>query len=235
MSSKKITIAIDGFSACGKSTLARELAKKLDYTFIDSGAMYRGVTLYAIQHDYVTTHEILQSKLIDSLPDIKLKFKRNDDGTRHLFLNGKDVESEIRNKPVSDLVSPISAIKEIRTFLVAQQQEMGKNGGIVMDGRDIGTVVFPNAEIKLFITASIEIRVQRRLKELLERGIQADAQEVRDNLTQRDYIDSTRAESPLKKASDAIEIDNSTLTKEQQLDLALSLVNQQISNLLETN
>lgn len=234
MSANKITIAIDGFSACGKSTLARELAKKLDYTFIDSGAMYRGVTLYAIRNQCISGNEINKDALIVDLPKINLKFKRNSDGTRHLFLNGEDVEAEIRNKPVSDHVSPIAAIKEVRALLVAQQQEMGKSGGIVMDGRDIGTVVFPEAELKLFITASIEVRVQRRLNELKERGIQANAQEVRDNLTQRDYIDSTRAESPLKQAADAIVIDNSTLTKDEQLQLALGLVNQRLKNLVES-
>lgn len=234
MSNNKITIAIDGFSACGKSTLARELAKKLDYTFIDSGAMYRGVTLYAIRRGFISKDNIKQDEIVTALGEIKLKFKRNEDGTRHLFLNGEDVEAEIRNKPVSDLVSPVSAIKEVRSFLVAQQQEMGKNGGIVMDGRDIGTVVFPQAELKLFITASIGIRVDRRLKELQERGIQANAQEVRDNLTQRDYIDSTRAESPLKQATDAIVIDNSALSKDEQLQIALNLVNQQLNNLVET-
>lgn len=234
MSSNKITIAIDGFSACGKSTLARELAKELDYTFIDSGAMYRGVTLFALRNGFASTDGIQQKEIVESLDKIVLKFKRNEDGTRHLYLNGEDVEAEIRNKPVSDLVSPVSAIKEVRSFLVAQQQDMGKKGGIVMDGRDIGTVVFPEAELKLFITANISVRVDRRLKELKERGINSSEQEVRDNLTQRDYIDSTRAESPLKQAEDAIVIDNSSLNKDEQLQIALNLVNQQLSNILET-
>lgn len=233
MENKKITIAIDGYSACGKSTLAKELARELDYTFIDSGAMYRGVTLYALRTECVSPTHLNKEKLIHALNDIQLEFRKVDH-ERHLFLNNEDVELEIRKKPVSDFVSLVAAIKDVREFLVSQQREMGKNGGIVMDGRDIGTVVFPNAELKLFITASIEIRVHRRLLELQSKGIDSTADEVKDNLTQRDYIDSTRAESPLRQADDAIVIDNSQLTRSEQLTLALKLVNEKLNSPIRT-
>lgn len=232
MGNHKITIAIDGYSACGKSTLARELATKLDYTFIDSGAMYRGVTLFALRNNLINGDSINKKKLIELLPSVALSFKKVGDTFRHLHLNNEDVEQEIRNKPVSDHVSPIAAIKEVRKFLVDQQQKMGRLGGIVMDGRDIGTVVFPNAELKLFVTASIDIRVKRRLDELKSKGIESTASEVKDNLTQRDYIDSTRTESPLRKADDAIEIDNSDLTRKEQLDLALHLAQERLNSLI---
>ncbi len=234
MGNHKITIAIDGYSACGKSTLARELATRLDYTFIDSGAMYRGVTLFALRNNIIQGEAIDQKKLIELLPSISISFKKVGDTFRHLHLNNEDVEQEIRNKPVSDHVSPIAEIKEVRKFLVDQQQKMGRLGGIVMDGRDIGTVVFPNAELKIFVTANIEVRVQRRLDELKSKGIDSNANEVRDNLTQRDYIDSTRAESPLRKADDAVEIDNSDLTREQQLNLALELAQERLNSLIKS-
>jgi cytidylate kinase len=235
MTGDKITIAIDGYSACGKSTLARELADQLGYIFIDSGAMYRGVTLYALRNELISDGTINKDQLVKSLSSISLRFVKSEKSSiARLHLNNEDVEDEIRRKPVSDHVSPVSAIKEVRTFLVDQQQRMGVHGGIVMDGRDIGTVVFPKAELKLFITASIDVRVKRRLLELKEKGIEASEQEVRDNLTQRDYIDSTRAESPLKQAEDAIVIDNSVLSRAEQLSVALELATQKINSLIRT-
>jgi CMP/dCMP kinase len=235
MAGDKITIAIDGYSACGKSTLARELADQLGYIFIDSGAMYRGVTLYALRNELIFDGSINKEELVKRLSGISLRFvKPEKTSIARLHLNNEDVEDEIRRKPVSDHVSPVSAIKEVRAFLVDQQQRMGVNGGIVMDGRDIGTVVFPKAELKLFITASIDIRVKRRLLELKEKGIEASEQEVRDNLTQRDYIDSTRAESPLKQAEDAIVINNSALSRAEQLSVALQLATEKINSLIRT-
>lgn len=230
--SDKITIAIDGYSSCGKSTLARELARSLHYVFIDSGAMYRGVTLFALRNGAITNRELNRGLLISQLPNIELKFVLNSvTKSPELLLNGENVENEIRTSEISSYVSDVAAIKEVRVKLVAEQQSMGKNGGIVMDGRDIGSVVFPNAELKLFITAEIETRVERRFQELLFRGTPATKEEVRENLLRRDHIDSTRIESPLIQTEDAIVIDNTLLSKVEQLELANKFVERAISTL----
>lgn len=228
----KIVVAIDGFSSCGKSTLARELAKQLHYVFIDSGAMYRGITLYAIRNGCVHGSELDRGKLIQQLGDIHLSFKLNPETQKpELHLNGENVEKEIRTPQVAAQVSQVATIKEVRTKLVDQQREMGKNGGVVMDGRDIGSVVFPNAELKLFITAEIETRVQRRYLELQDKGLEVEKDEVRANLLERDRIDSTRKESPLIQTEDAVVIDNTNMTRSEQLELALELVEKKIVTL----
>lgn len=223
---QEITIAIDGYSSCGKSTLAKALAKELNYVFIDSGAMYRCVALFAIEQEYVRPNGSFDSeKLIAHLPAITITFgKPNEEGTRSVHLNGKDVSKEIRQLHVAQIVSEIAAIKEVRSYLVKQQQQLGINGGVIMDGRDIGTVVFPNAELKLFITANPDIRAQRRYKELTEKGENYTLEEIKENLLHRDKLDTTRKESPLIQAQDAIVIDNSNLTPNEQLNLALEYV-----------
>ncbi len=230
---KKINIAIDGYSSCGKSTLAKALAASLQYVFIDSGAMYRGVTLYALESGLIVEGAIDKEGIIRSLPDIELRFgKLMEKGKEHpLLLNGKDVSAAIRSMQISQLVSPVSAIREVRHKLVEEQQELGRIGGVVMDGRDIGTVVFPDAELKLFLTASIDIRTERRFLELTTKGMKVTRAEVTQNLLERDHLDSTRAESPLKQADDAIVIDNSDLDQQQQLNLALSYVREIIHQL----
>jgi cytidylate kinase len=219
---KKINIAIDGYSSCGKGTLAKVLAKSLDYIFIDTGAMYRAVTYAMIQNGIGIDNENDLSKL---LPNLKITFKHiPDDDFYHTFLNGEDIENEIRNMSVSNMVSPVSKIQIVRDFLVKQQQEIGLNKGVVMDGRDIGTVVFPEAELKIFMTAKAEIRAERRLKELKENGNHSITfEEVLKNLNDRDFSDTNRSNSPLLKAKDAIVIDNSALSKAEQNELALSL------------
>jgi cytidylate kinase len=230
--SDKITIAIDGYSSCGKSTLARELAKSLHYVFIDSGAMYRGVTLFALRNECILNSELNRGKLISKLDEIKLKFVLNPETkSPELLLNGENVEKNIRTPEVSSFVSEVAAIKEVREKLVAEQQVMGSTGGIVMDGRDIGSVVFPDAELKLFITAEIETRVERRYQELIFRGTPTSRDEVRENLLRRDHIDSTRKESPLTQTSDAIVIDNTTFSKSEQLEVALKHVERVVSTL----
>ena len=216
---RKITIAIDGLSSCGKSTLAKALAKRLGYIYGDSGAMYRAATLYFLDND-LDWNEELDVKL--ALKNIQIHFE-NIDGKNTTFLNGKNVEDDIRTMRVSESVSPVATISTVRRKMVSLQQEMGKNGGIVMDGRDIGTVVFPNAELKLFITASADVRTQRRYDELLAKGWNVDYEEIKMNLLERDHIDSTRADSPLKKADDAVELDNSDLDEGAQLGVALEL------------
>jgi cytidylate kinase len=222
---KKITIAIDGYSACGKSTLARDLAERIDYIFIDSGAMYRAVSLFCLRNDLIENGipklELIKEKLID----IKIEFKRIGD-ENHLFLNDEDVSEEIRINAVAQIVSKIASIKEVREKLVAEQRQMGENGGIIMDGRDIGSVVFPNAELKLFITASEEIRVERRFNELKNKGIASSKEEVRANLRERDYIDTHREISPLIQVPNAIVLDNTNLSRAQQLDVLIDLVSQ---------
>lgn len=212
---KKITIAIDGYSSCGKSTIAKKLAKEFGYIYVDSGAMYRAITLFALQKDLIKDG-IVSEKLIDKLPEIKVSFILNKDGVPETILNGINVEKQIRTPRISKNVSPVSAIKEVRQKLVALQQDLGKNGGIVMDGRDIGTVVFPNAELKLFVVASPEVRAERRHSELEAKGIKISKQEVLDDLMKRDAYDMNRKESPLKKADDAIEFDNSSLSRDEQ-------------------
>ena len=222
---KKIIIAIDGFSSTGKSTLAKELAKKLGYIFVDSGAMYRAVTLFAIQNKFISNDFLDKNSLIENLKSIQLSFKFNPDlGFAEMFLNDKNVEAEIRTLEVAGLVSKIAEISEVRAKLVEQQQEMGKNKAIVMDGRDIGTVVFPDAELKIFMNASLEVKAQRRFEELTQKGDKVTFAEVLENVKQRDYIDTHRDDSPLVKADDAIEIDNSNLTRDEQFNVVMSLV-----------
>ena len=226
---KKITIAIDGFSSTGKSTIAKQLAKKLEYIYVDTGAMYRAVTLYAMQQNYVSETLFNPNDLIADLDNISLSFTFNEQlGFAEMFLNGTNVEKEIRTIEVSKLVSKVAAISEIRKKLVKEQQEMGKNKGIVMDGRDIGTVVFPNAELKLFMTASADKRATRRYKELLDRGDKVKYEEILRNVQERDRIDSTREDSPLIKAEDAIEFDNSDMGLKEQFERIMSLVNARI-------
>ena len=223
--SKKITIAIDGFSSTGKSTLAKQLAKKLGYVYVDTGAMYRAVALFAMQNGYISLDFFDKETLINSLPYIKLKFKFNPDlGFAEMYLNETNVETEIRTIEVSNFVSKVAEISEVRAKLVEQQQEMGKNKGIVMDGRDIGTVVFPDAELKIFMTAGADTRAQRRFDELQEKGDTVTYEEVLKNVEERDYIDTHREDSPLVMADDAIEIDNSYLTKQEQFDAVLELI-----------
>ena len=222
---KKITIAIDGYSSCGKSTLAKDLAKILNYTFIDSGAMYRGVALYCLNNNIIQNGKVDHGLLIQKLEAIHLNFKYNPTtGKSDLYLNNKNVETQIRTIEVAQIVSKVALIKEVRNQLVKLQQAFGTKGGIVMDGRDIGTVVFPNAELKLFITASEDIRTERRFLELTAKGESVSREEIKQNLLERDLIDTTRAESPLKKAKDAITLDNSNLTKQEQLETVLAMV-----------
>ncbi|SHL48028.1 (d)CMP kinase [Flavobacterium chilense] len=223
---KKITIAIDGFSSTGKSTLAKQLAKELEYVYVDTGAMYRAVAYFAMQNQFIGTDFFDKKALIVSLPKIQLEFKFNTDlGFAEMYLNGENVEKQIRTIEVSNFVSKVAEVSEVRSKLVEQQQEMGKNKAIVMDGRDIGTVVFPNAELKIFMTASAETRAQRRFDELQQKGDNVSYEEVLKNVVERDYIDTHREDSPLVIADDAIEIDNSYLNKEEQFAAVLELVN----------
>ena len=224
MIKKQITIAIDGYSACGKSTLAKDLAKKLSFIFIDSGAMYRGVALYCLQNNlFDADSNPKQVEINQALKNITLFFQLINDNNC-LLLNGKNVEELIRGTEVAAVVSKVATIKEVRVKLVMEQQKMGVNGGIVMEGRDIGSVVFPKAELKLFITASQEIRTQRRYLELKSKGIEAKIETISSNLAERDLMDSSRKESPLIQVADAIVLDNSKLTREKQLDFVLDLV-----------
>lgn len=222
---KKITIAIDGFSSTGKSTLAKELAKHLGYVYVDTGAMYRAVAFFAMQKGYIGKDFFDKESLIKSLPFIKLTFKFNPDlGFAEMYLNDVNVEKEIRTIEVSSYVSKVAEISEVRSKLVEQQQEMGKNKGIVMDGRDIGTIVFPDADLKIFMTASPLTRAQRRFKELQKKGDDVTFDEVLKNVEERDYIDTHRDDSPLVKAIDAIEFDNSNISKQEQFEKVLKLV-----------
>ena len=214
---KKITITIDGFSSCGKSTMAKDLAKEIGYIYIDSGAMYRAVTLYSIENGLFNGKEVDTARLKEQIGQISITFQLDEQtGRPRTQLNGKDVEDRIRTMEVSSRVSIIAAIDFVREYLVTQQQEMGKAKGIVMDGRDIGTTVFPDAELKIFVTASPEIRAERRYKELQEKGEKADFDEILANVKERDHIDQTRAVSPLRRADDAILLDNSHLTLAEQ-------------------
>ena len=217
-----IIITIDGWSACGKSTLAKALAKKLGYVYIDSGAMYRAITLYFLRNhiDWTDVKEVKQA-----LKNIAIEFNFNEKTQQsEIYLNEENVEYVIRDLVIAEKVSDVAAIKEVRTFAVAQQQMLGKKKGIVMDGRDIGTTVFPKAELKIFMVADERIRVERRFKELFEKNPNITIDEIKTNLEMRDYIDSHREVSPLRKADDAIELDNNDLTEKEQLDFALSLV-----------
>ncbi|MFD2588233.1 (d)CMP kinase [Croceitalea marina] len=216
---KKIIIAIDGYSSTGKSTIAKRLANALGYVFIDTGAMYRAVTLFALEHNFISDQVLDSDSLVNALSEITLRFVPNSElGKSEMFLNGENVEKQIRTMDVSKYVSKVAAIAGVRKKLVALQQEMGLEKGIVMDGRDIGTVVFPNAELKLFMTASPEIRANRRYKELLDRGEDVTFEEVLSNVRERDYIDSHREISPLKKAEDAIEFDNGDMGLDEQFE-----------------
>ncbi|SHF29933.1 cytidylate kinase [Mariniphaga anaerophila] len=222
MTKKKIVIAIDGHSSCGKSTLAKSLARELGYIYIDSGAMYRVVTLYALRNGWIQNGQPLREKVIEGLKNIKITFHWDEQTEKNTtFLNGENVEDEIRQLEVSQNVSPISTIGEVRHEMVKQQRENGKNKGIVMDGRDIGTVVFPDAELKIFMTASPQIRAQRRYLELKQKGLDVDFDEILKNVEDRDTIDSGREISPLRKADDAIVLDNSNLTRQEQLQWSL--------------
>jgi cytidylate kinase len=221
----KIIIAIDGFSSTGKSTIAKQLAKHLGYVYVDTGAMYRAVAFFAMENGYINKESFDTPTLINALPDIRLQFKYNKElAFAEMFLNDKNVENEIRTLEVSQYVSRIAEISEVRAKLVEQQQKMGQERGIVMDGRDIGTVVFPDAEVKIFMNASAETRARRRFKELTEKDQNVSYADVLKNVQERDYIDSHRADSPLIMAKEAIEIDNSELDKEQQFQQVLALV-----------
>lgn len=226
----KIVIAIDGFSSTGKSTVAKQLAKKLNYIYVDTGAMYRAVTYFALDHKLIGKDFFKEDELISQLKNINITFKFNEVlGFAEVYLNGKNIEADIRTLRVSKFVSPVATLSEVRRKLVEQQQLMGKDKGMVMDGRDIGTVVFPDAELKIFMTASAETRAKRRYKELLERGHDLSYEDVLENVTTRDHIDSTREDSPLVKADDAIEIDNSDLTIDEQIDTILNMASHSIA------
>lgn len=219
---KRIIVTIDGWSSCGKSTLARQLAKKLNYVYVDSGAMYRAITLYFLRNHVDWTDK---KEVEAALREIHLDFHFNaKTETSEIYLNGENVEYVIRDLVIAEKVSDVAAIKEVRTFAVAQQQKMGLRKGIVMDGRDIGTVVFPKAEMKIFMTADNAVRVERRFKELYQKNPNITIEEVKNNLEMRDYIDSHREVSPLRKADDAVILDNTNLTPEEQLKLAISWI-----------
>lgn len=222
---KKINIAIDGYSSCGKSTLAKALAARLGYNYVDSGAMYRAVTLFALQHDYIRSSSLNNDAIIHNLNKINIWFRYNTQTrSSETFLNGENIERQIRTLEISSFVSAVSAIKEVRRKMVAIQQEMGREKGMVMDGRDIGTAVFPDAELKLFMQADVDVRTQRRLFEMKAKGEIVSAADIKKNLEKRDYEDSHRKESPLIKAKDAVVFDNSDLNQQEQLDYVLKLI-----------
>lgn len=224
---KKIIIAIDGFSSTGKSTVAKQIAQHYGYVYVDTGAMYRAITLFAMEMGYIDQNFFDKESLINSLSQIKIHFEYNPSlGFAEVFLNNRNVEKEIRTLEVSNFVSKIAEISEVRAKLVEQQQAMGTEKGIVMDGRDIGTVVFPTAEVKIFMTASAQTRAQRRYDELISIGQNIQFEDVLKNVQERDYIDTHRVDSPLIKANDAIEIDNSNLSREEQLEQIISIINQ---------
>lgn len=225
----KIIIAIDGYSSCGKSTVAKDVAKQLNYIFIDSGAMYRAVTLFCLRNGIIADGKVNLSVLTEKLGSINITFACNP-ATSHndIWLNGENAEQEIRQLSVAQHVSQIAAIAEVRQFLVAQQQEMGRSKGIVMDGRDIGTVVFPEAELKIFMTADARIRAQRRFDEMIAKNEPVNFEEILTNITERDHFDETREESPLRKATDAIVLDNSYMTREEQLEWILEKVGKRV-------
>ncbi len=215
---ERYTIAIDGYSACGKSTLARALARRLGYSYIDTGAMYRAVTLY-FQRNSIDPRD--REAVLRAIPDIQIDFRPEDN---HVLLNGENVERQIRGLGVSQMVSPVAALSEVRRAMVNQQRQMGEEGGVILDGRDIGTVVFPDADLKLFVTADQDTRIDRRLSELISAGREVSREEVAKNLSERDYIDSHREDSPLKQADDAILLDNTDLNLEQLVERGIALV-----------
>jgi cytidylate kinase len=224
--SKKIIVTIDGWASCGKSTLAKQLARKLGYVYVDSGAMYRAITLYFLRNHIDWTDK---KEVAEALKDIQLDFHFNENtGNSDIYLNDENVEHLIRELVIAEKVSEIAAIKEVRTFAVVQQHKLGTRKGIVMDGRDIGTVVFPKAELKIFMTADNAVRVERRFKEMYEKNPNITIEEVKNNLEMRDYIDSNREVSPLRKAEDALVLDNTNLTREEQLDMALAWAKEKI-------
>ena len=227
---KQIIVAIDGYSSCGKSTIAKQLAQYAGYRYIDTGAMYRAVALYAIRNK-ISDISNRQPEIIALLPQVHIDFAIQPDGSQHVTLNGEDVESQIRTLEVGNGASQIAVIPEVRRYLVAQQQQMGKQGGIVMDGRDIGTVVFPKAELKLFLTASPEVRAERRYRELIEKGQQPLMADVLADVSDRDYRDTHRAESPLRQAEDAVVVDNSQMTREEQMKVIIGIFDAKISSL----
>ena len=231
---KQLTIAIDGYSSCGKSTLAKAMANELNYTFVDSGAMYRGVALYCLRNGLIVNSIPNVSEIENHLPNIQLDFYYNPETRlQELLLNNENVEQEIRTPEVAAVVSQIATLRSVRVKLVEEQQKIGENGGIVMDGRDIGSVVFPDAEVKLFVTANPDIRAMRRFKELSEKGIVTTLEDTKRNLLERDEIDSNRVESPLIQTADAIVLDNSQLTQEEQLQIALFHVQSKSRELAE--
>lgn len=228
---KKITIAIDGFSSCGKSTMAKDLAREVGYIYVDTGAMYRSVTLYALRNGFFADDNSIDTEGLEKeMENIKISFQLNPEtGRPDTYLNGECVEKEIRSMEVSSRVSPIATLPFVRTALVAQQQRMGQDKGIVMDGRDIGTTVFPDAELKIYVTASAEVRAQRRYDELQAKGMPADFEDILKNVKERDYIDSHREVSPLRKADDAIELDNSNMTIAEQKQWLMEQFNNAIN------
>lgn len=218
---KKITIAIDGYSSCGKSTFAKAIAARLGYLFIDTGSMYRAVTLYALENAIVDNRQAI----VEALPKIEIEFRHNPSLERsEIFIGGRNVDQAIRSTEVSDHVSGISAIGEVRHKLVAMQQQMGRNGGVVMDGRDIGTVVFPDAEVKIFMTADVDVRAQRRYKELTEKGVSVSYEDIKRNISDRDRQDESREISPLRRADDALLLDNSLMTPDQQIEWLMKIL-----------
>ena len=226
---KKITIAIDGHSSCGKSTMAKDLAREVGYVYVDTGAMYRSVTLFALRNGLFTDDDINEEELRRRMPEIQISFKFNPEtGRPDTYLNDELVEKDIRTMEVSNKVSPIAALGFVREAMVAQQQQMGKDKGVVMDGRDIGTTVFPDAELKVFVTASAEVRAHRRFDELKAKGMEADYDDILKNVQERDYIDSHREVSPLRKADDAIELDNSSMTIPEQKQWLLDRFNEAV-------
>ncbi len=228
---QQIVIAIDGHSSCGKSTVAKQIAKQLGYLYLDSGAMYRAVTLFALRNQLAGNGQVNEQTLIDRLDEIKIEFRLNETTQQNeTYLNGENVEEEIRQLSVANHVSPVATIRAVRAEMVKQQQALGKNKGIVMDGRDIGTVVFPQAELKIFMTASPQVRAQRRYDELTSKGQQVSFEEILKNVEDRDRIDSGRKESPLKQADDALILDNSHLNREEQLVWVMKKVNERINN-----
>jgi cytidylate kinase len=228
---KKITIAIDGFSSCGKSTMAKDLAREVGYIYVDTGAMYRSVTLYALRNGFFADDNSIDTEGLEKeMDNIKISFQLNPEtGKPDTYLNGECVEKEIRSMEVSSRVSPIATLPFVRTALVAQQQRMGQDKGIVMDGRDIGTTVFPDAELKIYVTASAEVRAQRRYDELVAKGMPADFEDILKNVKERDYIDSHREVSPLRKADDALELDNSNMTIAEQKQWLMEQFNNAIN------